>query len=106
MKGRKSMEDNKIVNRELESEDEIDVENEEIDNPNETKNEKFIRIAEGRVTKLLSWIRKLDNLSNRGNYEYTDEQVEQMFSAIEAELREVKSHFLRSGKEEKKFKFK
>ena len=99
------MDDERLLNSELENEDENEVDNEEMDNPNETKNEKFIRIAEGRVTKLLSWIRKLDNLSNRGNYEYTDEQVEQMFSAIEDELSEVKSHFLKSGKEEKKFKF-
>lgn len=95
------MEDERLLNVELDNEDE----NEEVDNPNETKNDKFVRIAEGRMTKLLSWIRKLDNLSNRGNYEYTDEQVEQMFSAIEEELVEVKSHFLKSGKEEKRFRF-
>lgn len=100
------MEDTREINSELENEDVIDVDNEEADNPNESKNEKFIRMAEGRVTKLLSWIRKLDNLSNRGNYEYTDEQVEQMFSAIEEELAEVKSHFIKSGKEEKRFRFK
>lgn len=98
------MEDEKSLNMELENEDEID--NEEVDNPDETKNEKFIRIAEGRVTKLLSWVRKLDNLSNRGNYDYTDEQIEQMFGVIEKNLAEVKSHFLRTEKEEKRFKFK
>ena len=99
------MEDERLLNAEFENEDVNEVDNEDMDNPNETKNEKFVRIAEGRVTKLLSWIRKLDNLSNRGNYEYTDEQVVQMFSAIEDELAEAKSHFLKSGKEEKKFKF-
>ena len=90
----------------LYEEDEIGWEREDDNNPDETKNEKFIRIAESRVTKLLAWIGKLDNLSNRGNYEYTDEQVEQMFSAINEELEEVKSHFLKSGKEDKRFKFK
>ena len=99
------MEDERFL--EVDSEDELEneLDAEESDDPNESKNEKFIRIAESRMTKLLSWIRKLDNLSNKGNYEYTDEQVEQMFNALDEELREVKSHFLKSGKEKKKFKF-
>lgn len=106
------MEDNKL-STDMEIDDEIDVEDmesedvesDEGESPNETKNEKFIRIAEGRVTKILAWIKKLDNLSNRGNYEFTDEQVEQMFTAIEGELAEIKSHFIKSEKEEKRFKF-
>lgn len=105
----KDMEDTRDIKDELEIDDEVDAENEEMNeetgNSSETKNEKFIRIAEGRVTKILTWIRKLDNLSNRGNYEYTDEQVEQMFSAIEEEMAEIKSHFIKSDKEEKRFKF-
>lgn len=100
------MEDERKLNEELEEELDIEVENEEESNPNETKNEKFIRLAEGRMTKLLSFIRKLDNLSNRNNYEYSDEQVEQMFSAIESELAEVKSNFMKTNKENKAFKFK
>lgn len=99
------MEDERILNAELEDEFEGEVDNEEESNPNETKNEKFIRLAEGRMTKLLSFIRKLDNLSNRNNYEYSDEQVEQMFSAIESELAEVKANFMKSSKENKAFKF-
>lgn len=51
------MEDNKL-STDMEIDDEIDVEDmesedvesDEGESPNETKNEKFIRIAEGRVT--------------------------------------------------------
>ena len=48
---------------------------------NETKNEKFLRIATPRVNAIID---KLDILSNcaGSNYEYTDEQVETMFQAI------------------------
>ena len=48
---------------------------------NESKNEKFIRIASSRVNAVID---KLDILSNcaSSNYEYTDEQVENMFQAI------------------------
>lgn len=80
-------------------------ETEALNNSCETKNEKFIRLAEGRVENLLDWLRKLDNLSNRGNYDYTDDQVEQMFSRIENDLAEVKSHFLSPEKEPIKFRF-
>lgn len=70
----------------------------------ETRNEKFIRLAEARMEMLLDCMRKLDNLSNRVNYEYTDEQVEQMFSRLDTELAEIKSHFVK--KEIAPFKFK
>ena len=48
---------------------------------NETKNEKFVRIASPRVNAVIN---KLDILSNcaSSNYEYTEEQVENMFQAI------------------------
>lgn len=48
---------------------------------NETKNDKFLRIATPRVNAIID---KLDILSNcaGSNYEYTEEQVETMFQAI------------------------
>lgn len=48
---------------------------------NETKNEKFLRIATPRVNAIID---KLDILSNcaGSNYEYNEEQVETMFQAI------------------------
>ena len=48
---------------------------------NETKNEKFLRIATPRVNAIID---KLDILSNcaGSNYEYTEEQVETRAQAI------------------------
>ena len=48
---------------------------------NESKNEKFLRIATPRVNAIID---KLDILSNcaGSNYEYTEEQVETMFQAL------------------------
>jgi len=54
--------------------------------PGETKRDRFIRIAERRTQQLLLRLRILGNCSNRGVYEYTDEDVEKIFSAI---LRQV-----------------
>lgn len=71
----------------------------------ESKSDKFVRIAEGRMTKVRVALARLDNLSNRSAYDYTEEQVNQMFGILEKELAEVKNSFLKTDKEEKKFSF-
>ena len=60
---------------------------------NESKAEKFVRIGEYRVNKAIEAIGRIENLSNRSSYEYTEEQVEAMFSMMEKRLSEVKSRF-------------
>ena len=60
---------------------------------NETKAEKFIRIGEYRMNKAVDAIGRLENLANRSSYEYTQEQVDAMFQALEGRVAEVKSRF-------------
>ena len=60
---------------------------------NETKAEKFIRIGEYRMNKAVDAIGRLENLANRSSYEYTQEQVDAMFQALEGRVEEVKSRF-------------
>ena len=43
---------------------------------NESKADKFVRLGEYRVNKVIDAIGRLENLFNRTNYEYTQEQVE------------------------------
>lgn len=50
---------------------------------NETKAEKFIRLGEYRMNKAIDTIGRLEHLANRSAYEYTAEQVEAMFGALE-----------------------
>ena len=45
------------------------------------------------MNKVIDAIGRLENLSNRTNYEYTQEQVEAMFSIMEKRLLEVKGRF-------------
>ena len=45
----------------------------------ETPEERFKRIAEYRVKKILNTVRVLGNCSNRRAYSYTDEQVEKIY---------------------------
>jgi hypothetical protein len=59
----------------------------------ETKAEKFIRLGEYRINKAIDAIGRIENLSNRSAYDYTEEQVEAMFSVLESKVAEVKTKF-------------
>lgn len=61
----------------------------------ETKRERFVRLAEARTNKIIDMIQLLGNCANTGTYEYTQQDVDQIFSAIEAELREAKKKYQR-----------
>ncbi len=70
----------------------------------ETKNERFIRIAENRTNRIIDLIRILGNCSNTANYEYTEEDIKKIFESIEKELKTVKKVFRDTLKQENKFK--
>ena len=55
--------------------------------------EKFIELAEKRVNKAIKDLRLIGNLSNRSNYKYGDEDVRQMFGALERELKLARERF-------------
>lgn len=60
---------------------------------NETKAEKFIRLGEYRMNKAIDAIGRLEHLANKSAYDYTPEQVENMFSVLESKVAEVKAKF-------------
>lgn len=60
---------------------------------NETKRERFVRIAEARTNKILDMMKLLGNCASKSNYEYTDEDVKKIFAAIEKELKNTKNKF-------------
>ena len=64
----------------------------------------FIRIAEARTNKIIESIMLLGNLSNTSYYEYTPEQIEAMFSAIQEELDNQKKLFAEKEPKKKKFR--
>ena len=59
----------------------------------ETKREKFVRLAEARTNKIIDMLQLLGNCSNSSAYDYTQQDVEKIFSAIEQEMREAKKKF-------------
>jgi len=59
----------------------------------ETKREKFVRLAEARTNKIIDMLQLLGNCSNSSAYDYTQQDVDKIFSAIEQEMREAKKKF-------------
>jgi hypothetical protein len=61
------------------------------------KEDRFKRIAEKRVNKLLEDFRLLGNCANKSNYEYSEKEVKKILSVIEKEFKKIKDKF--SGNE-------
>lgn len=58
----------------------------------ETKQQKFVRIAEPRVTRACKAVSLLGNLAG-SSYKYTEEQVDAMFGAVQKALDEARAAF-------------
>jgi len=59
----------------------------------ETKRDRFQRLAERRTNDVLERLRILGNCANRGQYEYTAEEIRKIFNTIERELKLIKLKF-------------
>lgn len=70
----------------------------------ESKREKFKRIAENRTNKIISMIRLLGNCSNKNNYDFEKEDVDRIMNTLEKELKDVKVKFNDALKENTTFK--
>lgn len=66
--------------------------------------ERFVRIVENRVNKILGDLESLGNCSNRRNYEYSNEDVKKIFTEIEEKVKEIRSMFQESSTGKKRFK--
>lgn len=67
---------------------------------NESKNEKFKRIARRRVNRILNDFRMLGNLKG-GNYSSTKEQRDEMLNTIREALFNLESYFAGDHKKDK-----
>ena len=65
----------------------------------------FIKLAEKRVNNAIKQVRLVGNLSNKGNYTYTDSQANKIINTLSAELNEMKARFkMNMTQKSKKFK--
>jgi uncharacterized protein YeeX (DUF496 family) len=63
----------------------------------ESKLQRFERLAQKRVTEALRRLRLVGNLSNRANYDYSDDHIKQLLDALEAELKQLRNRFRQEG---------
>lgn len=70
--------------------------------PRSEKHENFRRLAQARTDRVLEELRKLANLSSP-NYEFTDAEVEKIFTTIEEAVDEARGRFRRGLTKRKRF---
>lgn len=57
------------------------------------KRERFKRLATQRTNVILKKIKILGNCSNRSAYEYTEDEINKIFGAIDRQVKDVKAKF-------------
>jgi hypothetical protein len=76
--------------------------------PGETREERFHRIGERRMSRILKEFDLLENLSGP-NYSFTEDEVDTMFDALESTVGRLKDRFMkvlqREAKQRPVFKF-
>lgn len=68
----------------------------------ENKVDRFRRLAEARVNKIIKMIRLLGNCSNETVYTHTPDQVDQIFTALRRELDAAQARFRNIDKSRRK----
>lgn len=63
--------------------------------------DKFVKLANRRVSNALKAIQLVGNLSNRSNYDYTEDDVQKIFKALQDELISCKKKFEIAQKRQK-----
>ena len=68
----------------------------------ETKREKFIRLAENIVNSTIKEINLIGNLANKSNYDYTKDDVDKIIKTLKKSVSDLESKF--SSKNRSEFK--
>ena len=71
---------------------------------NNIKRDRFVRIVESRVNKILSSLDNLGKCSNKRNYEYSENDARKIFREIDRKVKEVKLQFQGGAKTKGKFR--
>ena len=62
---------------------------------NTTKRQRFENVASNRVQRILDTLQLLQNCSNKNNYEYTEKDVDKMFSEISSAGKDAKQAYIK-----------
>lgn len=66
----------------------------------ETRAGRFKRLATQRTNAIIDKLRLLGNLSNKSNYEYSEDDIRKIISAVETQLKITKARFTGNKKSE------
>ena len=66
----------------------------------ETKREKFIRLAENRVNTTINEINLIGNLANKCNYDYTIDDVDKIIKTLKKSVSDLESKFSSKNRSE------
>lgn len=69
-----------------------------------TKRERFVRIIERRVNKILDDLDSLGKCANKKNYQYYEEDIKKIFAEIDKKIREIKILYQTSNEKKKRFR--
>lgn len=56
--------------------------------------EKFVELAQKRVTRAIKDLRLIGNLSNKSNYSYTEDDVKKIINALDNEIKSLRRRFV------------
>jgi len=57
------------------------------------RHENFKRLASSRTNEVMKRVKILGNCANRSHYDYTEEEINKIFSEIERKIKETKAKF-------------
>ena len=67
------------------------------------RKERFVRVAERRVNKLLRDFDSLGKCANRKNYDYSPDEVRKIFLVLERKLKVIRSLYESSSEDKRGF---
>ena len=59
----------------------------------ETKHERFCRVVEKRMAQMIDCFEKLGNCSAKVSYEYTEEELQQIYEELDYQMMRLKERF-------------
>jgi hypothetical protein len=78
--------------------------NKQVAPQNNVKRDRFVRIVESRVNKIITSLDNLGKCSNKRNYEYSENDVKKIFREIERKVKEARLQFQGGARTKGKFK--
>ena len=72
----------------------------------DAKRQRFVKIVERRVTKILDDLDSLGKCSNKKNYRYNNDDVRKIFGAIDKKVKDIKILYKNHETSNNKFKLK